>query len=130
MDHAYMSFLDAYRDYHQIAMHEPDQEKIAFITPMQHILVQGHALWVNATYQRIITKIFKLIMGKAMDAYIDDMVVKSKKEPNHLKDLIEVFTILKEHKLRLNLSKCAFGLSLGQFLEHLVTWQGIEAKLE
>ena len=61
-------------------------------------------------------------MGKTMDAYIDDMVVKSKKILNHLKDLSEVFEILKEHKLRLNIAKCAFRLSSGKFLVHLVTW--------
>ena len=53
-----------------------------------------------------------------MDAYIDNMVVKIKKEPDHLKDVAEVFVILKEHKLRLNAIKCAFGVSLSKFLEH------------
>ena len=56
-----------------------------------------------------------------MDAYINDVVVKSKKEMDHLKDLAEVFTILKGHKLRLNGAKCAFEVSLGKFLGHLVT---------
>ena len=65
-------------------------------------------------------------MGKNMDAYIGDMVVKSKKEPDHLKDLVEVFKILKEHKLRLNAANCAFGVSSNKFLQHLVTQQGIE----
>ena len=55
----------------------------------------------------MITKMFEPIMKKTMDAYIDDMVVKSKKEPDHLKDLAEVFAIHKEHKLRLNATKCA-----------------------
>ena len=70
----------------------------------------------------MITKVFIHLMGKTMDAYIDDMVVKSKKILNHLKDLSEVFEILKEHKLRLNIAKCAFRLSSGKFLVHLVTW--------
>ena len=60
-------------------------------------------------------------MGKTMDAYIDDMVFKSKKEPDHVRELAEVFTILKKYKLRLNATKCAFGVSSRKFLGHLVT---------
>ena len=66
-------------------------------------------------------------MGKTMDAYIDDMVVKSKTEPDHVRDLTEVFAILKKHKLRLNVAKCTFGVSSGKFLGHLVTRRGIES---
>ena len=65
---------------------------------------------------------FKPQMGKTMDAYIDDMVVKSKQESDHLKNLAEVFAILIKHKLRLNANKCTFGVSLGKFLRHLGTW--------
>ena len=71
---------------------------------------------------------FEPILGRTMDAYINNMVVKSKREPDHIRDLIEVFTILKSHKLRLNTTKCAFGLSSGKFLENLVTRHGIDAK--
>ena len=60
-------------------------------------------------------------MGKTMDAYTDDMVVKMKKEPEHFKNLTEAFEILKEHKLRLNVAICAFGVSFDKFLGHLVT---------
>ena len=69
----------------------------------------------------MITKMFELIMDKTMDIYIDDMVVKSKKESDHVRDLVEVFRMLKEHKLRLNAAKCAFGVNSGKFLRHLVT---------
>ena len=67
----------------------------------------------GATYQRMIVKIFKPLIGKTMDAYIDDIVVKIKKGSDHLKDPVEVFAILKEHKLRLNATKCAFGVNSG-----------------
>ena len=69
----------------------------------------------------MITKMFEHLMGKPMDDYIDDMVVKSKQEPNHLKDLAEVFAILKKHQLRQNAAKCAFRVSSSKFLGHLVT---------
>ena len=65
-------------------------------------------------------------MGKTMDAYIDDMAVKSRKESNNVTDLTEVFVILKRHKLRLNAAKCTFGLSSRKFLGYLVTQRGIE----
>lgn len=61
-----------------------------------------------------------------MEAYIDNMVVKSK-EDRHLDHLAEVFAILKKHQLRLNAEKCAFGVDSSQFLGHLVTRRGIEA---
>ena len=59
------------------------------------------------TYERMVTKLFELIFGKTMDAYIDNMVVKSKRELDQIRDLTELFTILRNHKLRLNAGKCA-----------------------
>ena len=58
------------------------------------------------------------------------MVVKSKEEQNHLKDIAEVFEILNKHKLSLKVAKCAFRVSSGKFLWHLVTRREIEANLE
>ena len=71
---------------------------------------------VGATYQRMITKMFEPIMGKTMDAYINNMVVKTKKESDHVSDLTKVFAILKRRKLRLNVAKCALGASSRKFL--------------
>ena len=59
------------------------------------------------TYERMVTKLFELIFGKTMDAYIDNMVVKSKRELDQIRDLTELFTILRNHKLSLNAAKCA-----------------------
>ena len=58
------------------------------------------------------------------------IVVKSRDEVDHLKDLTEIFTILRQHKLRLNAAKCAFCVSSGKFLGHLVMRRGIEANSE
>ena len=69
-------------------------------------------------------------MDKTIDAYIDDMVVKRKKELDHVSDLTKVFAILKRHKLRLNTAKCVFRVSLGKFLGYLVTRRGIEVNPE
>ncbi|GFS40490.1 hypothetical protein Acr_00g0068850 [Actinidia rufa] len=131
--HARMSFLDAYRGYHQIALHGPDQEKTAFMTPRGVFCYKVMPFGLKnagATYQRMVTKMFNHVLGKTMDAYIDDMVVKSKEDSDHLRDLDEIFAILRQHKLRLNAAKCAFGVGSGKFLGHLVTRRGIEADPE
>ena len=71
---------------------------------------------------------FEAQMGKNIEVYIDDMVVKSKIESKHTSDLTNIFQILKGHKLRLNASKCSFGVGSGKFLGYMVTHRGIEIK--
>ena len=110
-----------------------DQEKIFFINPIGnfHYKVMPFGLKnVGSTYQRMVTKMFKDQLGKNMEAYIDDMVVKSKVVENHLTDLVETFETLRKHRLKLNALKCAFGVSSGKFLGYLVTYQGIEVNLD
>ena len=80
----------------------------------------------SSTYQRMMTRMFESLLGKNMEIYIDDMVVKSKKVLKHLGDLQVVFEILRSYKLRLNASKCSFGVRSGKFLGYMVTHQGIE----
>ena len=65
-------------------------------------------------------------LGKSIEIYIDDMMVKSKVEFGHINDLGNIFEILRRHKLRLNASKCSFGVELGKFLGYMVTHRGIE----
>ena len=69
---------------------------------------------------------FEPRLGKNIEVYIDDMVVKSKEVPNHMEDLRNIFETLREHKLRLNASKCSFGVGSGKFLGYMVTHRGIE----
>ena len=65
-------------------------------------------------------------MGKSIEVYIDDMVVKSKVVSEHVEDLTNIFEILREHKLRLNASKCSFRVGSGKFLGYMVTYRGVE----
>ena len=65
-------------------------------------------------------------MGKSIEVYINDMVVKSKVVFEHVGDLRNIFKILRKHKLHLNASKCSFGVGFGKFLGYMVTHQGIE----
>ena len=69
---------------------------------------------------------FELQMGKSIEVYIDDMVVKSKLVSDHLRDLGDIFEILRKFRLRLNASKCSFGVGSGKFLGYMVTHRGIE----
>ena len=72
------------------------------------------------------TKMLEPQLGKNIEVYIDDMVVKSKLVSEHVMDLTSIFEILMEHKLRLNVSKYSFGVGSGKFLRYMVTHKGIE----
>ena len=111
-------------------MHPLDVERTAFIMP--------HGLYcynvmpfglknVGATYQRMVTKIFRPLIGKSMEVYIDDMLVKSKERPNHTRHLQETFKLLRRHNMKLNPLNYALSVSSGKFLGFMVTQRGIEA---
>ena len=90
-----------------------DQEKTTFVMPTgnYHYKVMPFSLKnVGSTYQRMTTRMFELQLGKSIKIYVDDMVVKSKVVSKHLGDLGSTFNVLRKHKLRLNASKCSFGV--------------------
>ena len=114
--HDMLSFLDAFSGYHKIPMHPPNAEKTSFITP--------HGLYcynvmpfglknAGATYQRLVTKMFRPLLGRTMEVYIDDMLVKSKQRPDHAAHLQQTFDLLIEYDMKLNPLKCAFEVSAG-----------------
>ena len=76
---------------------------------------------VGATYQRMMTRIFREKIGNIVEIYIDDMVVKSKANQRHVGDLIEIFEILRWYRLRLNVDKCVFDVGAGKFLRYMIT---------
>ena len=73
---------------------------------------------------------FSKQIGRNMEVYVDDMLVKSKEEPAHLDDLKKTFATLKKYQMRLNPSKCVFGVAFGKFLGFMVSQRGIEANPE
>ena len=81
----------------------------------------------RATYKRLEIKIFRPLMGKTMEVYIDDMLIKSKECPDHTKHLQEIFELLCTYGMKPNPLKCAFRVSSGKFLGFMVTQRGIEA---
>ena len=127
-----LSFLDAFSGYHQIPKYPPDTEKTAFITPHRlfcYNVMSFRLKNAKATYQRLVTKMFRPLLGKTMEVYIYDMLVKSKECPNHTTHLQKAFDLLQVYDMKLNPLKCAFGVSADPFLGFMVTQRGIEANL-
>jgi len=128
--HKYMSFLDAFSGYNQISMHLPDINKIAFMTDDANYVYEVMPFGLKnarATYQRLMDKIFKQLIGRNVEIYVDDMIVKSSSCDQHVEDLHQVFQALKAVGIRLNPNKCVFRVEGGKFLRFILTSRGIEA---
>lgn len=126
-------FLDAYKGYHQIQMHKDDEEKTAFYTTEGIYCFTKMPFGLKnagATYQRLIDKAFAGQIGRNLEAYVDDMVIKSRTEEDMLWDIQETFGTLRSIGMKLNPKKCYFGMEEGQFLGHMVTRQGIRPSPE
>ena len=124
-----MSFLDAFQRYHQILLALDDEEKTVFVTPTRNYYYKVMPFGLKnagSTYQKMMTRMFEPQLGKNVKVYIDDMVVKSKVESEHVNDLGSIFEVLRKHKLHLNASKFSFGVSLGKFLGYMITHHEIE----
>lgn len=74
----------------------------------------------------MVNHMFKDLIDKTVEVYLDEMVVKTKESRGHERDLVEVFDILRQHKLGLNVEKCVFRVGSGKFLGYMITTQGIE----
>jgi hypothetical protein len=108
-----LCFLDCYSGYHQIAVKEEDQEKTAFITPFGAYCYTTMSFGLknaDATYQRAIQACFKRQLNKNVEAYVDDVVVKTRNSDTLIADLEETFTSLREYRWKLNPNKCVFGV--------------------
>ena len=84
---------------------------------------------VGATYQRLVTKMFRPLLEKTMEVYMDDMLMKSKERPDHTTHLQLAFELLRAYGMKINPTKCAFGVSAVRFLGFMMTQRGIEANL-
>nr|KYP41535.1 Transposon Ty3-I Gag-Pol polyprotein [Cajanus cajan] len=124
-DHKFLTFLDAYSGYNQIRMYPRDEDKTTFVTESANYYYQVMPFDLKnagATYQRLMDKIFHEQIGKNMEIYVDDMVVKSAETPSHVADLAEVFQSLRRQQMRLNPDKCVFGVSGGKLLANWFQW--------
>ena len=128
--HELLSFMDAFSDYNQISMDPDDQEKTSFVTAQGTYCYRVMPFGLKnagATYQRLVNRMFQKHIGATMEVYIDDMLVKSTTAGLHIAHLSEAFHILRNYNMKLNLAKCAFGVSAGKFLGFIVNHRGIEA---
>jgi Reverse transcriptase (RNA-dependent DNA polymerase) len=124
-----LSFMDAFSGYNQIKMLQFDEHKTTFVTDqgLYCYKVMPFGLKnMGATYQRMVNKVFHKQLGRNMEAYIDDMVVKSPSVVGHLADLKEAFSVMAAVNMKLNPTKSFFGLSGGKFLGFIVLERGIE----
>ena len=80
----------------------------------------------GVTYQRLMNKMFAHQIGRNVQVYVDDMLVKSLREDDHLDNLKETFNTLRSYNMKLNPNKCAFGVTVGKFLGFMVSQRGIE----
>ena len=109
-----------------------DQEKTAFVTPIgnyHYKVMPFGSKNAGSTYQIMITRMFESQLGKNIEIYIDDMVVKRKMVLGHLGDLRTIFEILRNYKLRLNAFKCSFGVGSSKFLGYMVTHRELKLTL-
>jgi hypothetical protein len=130
---ARLSFLDAYSGYNQIKLKNEDEEKTAFITPYGVFCYQVMPFGLKnagATYQWMMQNCLRSQIWRNIQVYIDDVVITTRKEESLISDLAETFDNLNRYKLKLNPTKCSFGVSAGQLLGFLVSARGIEANPE
>nr|GEX12912.1 reverse transcriptase domain-containing protein [Tanacetum cinerariifolium] len=112
-------FLDAYKGYHQIQLAEADEKKTAFHTGQGVYCYTKMPFGLKnagATYQRLMDKAFESQVGRNIEVYVDDLVVKSHTEDEMVGDIEETFRTLRKVNMKLNTKKCSFGLAEGVFL--------------
>jgi hypothetical protein len=131
--HKVINFMDDNAGYNQIFMAIEDISKTAFRCPghiglFEWIVMTFGLKNAGGTYQRAMNYIFHDLIGKIVEIYIDDVVIKSLDHESHLDDVRKTLECTRKHGLKMNPNKCAFGVSAGEFLGFLVheggrSWQ-------
>jgi hypothetical protein len=124
-----LCFLDCYSGYHQIALHPYGEDKMTLITPHNIYCYKVMTFGlknVGATYKKAIQKCLKSQIGKNVEAYVHDVVVKTTGGDKIIADLTETFANLREFQRKLNPTKCVFGVPSGLLLGFMVGHRGIE----
>jgi hypothetical protein len=128
-----LSFLDAYSGYNQIRLKVEDEDKTAFITPNGvycYMKMPFGLKNAGATYQRCMQAWLKEQIGRNVEVYVDDIVIKSTKADSLLDDLREIFANLDRYSIKLNPKKCSFGVPTSQLLGYLISEREIEGNPE
>ena len=122
--HQLLTFMDAFLGYNQIKMEEADQEKTSFVTSQGlfcYKVMPFRLKNAGTTYQRLMNKMFADQIGRNVQVYVDDMLMKSLREDDHLDNLKETFDTLQSYNMKLNPNKCALGVTAGKFLGFMVS---------
>ncbi|XP_045797595.1 uncharacterized protein LOC123891742 [Trifolium pratense] len=125
-----LSFMDAYSGYNQIKMNPIDACHTAFMSNTCNYFYNVMPFRLKnagATYQRLMDRVFSEQIGKNLEVYIDDMVVKTPEGNRHDEDLLDILGSVRKYNMRLNPAKCSFGVQAGKFLGFMLTNRGIEA---
>jgi hypothetical protein len=123
-----LSLLDCYSGYHQIPLKVEDQIKTSFITSFGAFYYTSMSFRLKsagATYQRSIQWCLHSQLRRNIEAYIDDVVVKTQKDEGLISDLAETFDNLRKFKMKLNPEKCTFGVPSGKLLGYIVSHRAI-----
>ncbi|GJU13381.1 reverse transcriptase domain-containing protein [Tanacetum coccineum] len=129
MRYPFKCFLDAYKGYHQIQMAKDDEEKTAFHTSQGVYCYTKMPFGLKnagATYQRLVDNAFEGQVGRNLEVYVDDLVIKSHTEDELVRDIVETFRALRKINMKLNPKKCTFGATEGMFLGYLIEPDGIK----
>ena len=128
--HELLTFIDAFSGYHQIPLAKEDKEKTSFITDTSlyyyNMMLFGLKN-ARAIYQWLSTRSSRPSIEGQMEVYVDDMITKSVKEVNHVRDLEETFEILKHYVIKLNPKKCTLGVKFEKILRYMIDQLRIEA---
>lgn len=128
--HTLLRFMDTLSGYHQIPLCPEEQEKAVFVTDkdLHCYKVTPFGLKnVEATYQRLVSKLFELLFGRTMEVYVDDMISKNMLDREQDQDPRKTFDILRTFCMKFNLKKCVFDIRSGKLLGFMVSSHGIEA---
>jgi hypothetical protein len=111
-------------------MKKEDEPKTRFITlsgTYCYLRMPEGLKNAGGSFSRMTTKVLSTQIGRNVLTYVDDIIVKSTKQENHIVDLQETFANFRKTGLKLNLEKCIFGVKKGKFPRCLVSTKGIEA---
>jgi hypothetical protein len=125
-----MALLEYFLGYHQIWLHEEDDEKTCFIFPFgTYCFLKMPEGLCNAgsTFCRMMMVALKDQLGRNVLSYVDNIVMVSKNRENYIADLVETFMNMRKARLKLSPEKCVFGITKGKVLGCLVSTKGIEA---
>jgi dsDNA-binding SOS-regulon protein len=127
---ALLCFLGCYSGYHKIALKVSDLDKMAFRTPHGIYCYTTMTFGLKntrVTYQKAIQKCLKSQTRNNVEAYVDEMIVKTTSKDDLIADLAQTFANVRHYRWKLNPEKCVFGVPSGKLLVFMVSHHGIEA---